>query len=332
MDNRMLRTKYMRVIMTLIVAAVSAGLYLIGVSHYRNQSYPHHLLNPGPTRRNSGSTDRLSDQDEKPLFHPVTGKIYYQNKVAVLTYHHLDSAESSVTITPQRFRSHLEALKEYGFHVISMDDFVAFLEKKKPVPPNAVVITFDDGYESVYKYAYPILKSEGMTATVFLIVGYIEDGAVHQPLILNWKEIMEMHRAGFSFYSHSYRSHQDVKVNGIPTSPLVAKLYNPSANRLETEGEYEARIREDLSEADDILDARLGNRINLLCFPHGRYNSTLVKIARQSDIPYLFTGKEGLNTNRSTLINRINAGSPYVSAQRLIGRLSAFTMTGHFSH
>ncbi|WP_052488032.1 polysaccharide deacetylase family protein [Gordoniibacillus kamchatkensis] len=250
-------------------------------------------------------------------------KIYYRNKVAVLTYHHLDPKESSITITPERFKAHLETLRNHGFRVISVEDFVDFLQKKKPVPPNAVVITFDDGYESVYKYAYPLLKQENMTATVFLIVGYIEDSVSRLPPILTWAEIKQMHADGFSFYSHSYHSHESVIVKGKELSELVTKLVNPATKQIETESEYRARLLADFQKADDILNAQLGNKVNLLCLPHGQYNQAVVDVANQAGIPFLFTGTEGLNTDKDKLIKRINAGSPYMSDKLLIAKLSA---------
>jgi biofilm PGA synthesis lipoprotein PgaB len=250
-----------------------------------------------------------------------TAKVYYRDKVAVLTYHHLDPQESSVTITPERFESHLEMLKNRGFHVIPIEQFIDFLKYKKPVPPNAVVLTFDDGYESVYRYAYPLLQQEGMTATFFLIVGYIEDGAPHFPPILNWQEIEEMHGNGFSFYSHTYHSHESVFVKGKELSELTTKIVNPATGRLETDQEYRARIGADLAKADDMLRAKLGNQLNLLCLPHGQYNKTVIQAANQDGIPYLFTGTEGLNTNKETLIKRINAGSPYMTDKLLLSKL-----------
>ncbi|UJF31516.1 polysaccharide deacetylase family protein [Paenibacillus hexagrammi] len=253
----------------------------------------------------------------------VTPKTYYKNKVAVLTYHHLDSEESSVTITPERFKAHMDALKAYGFHVISIEDFIDFLQKKKSVPANAVVLTFDDGYESVYRYAYPILKSEGMPATVFLIVGYVEDGTARKPAILNWSEITEMKRNGFSFYSHTYNSHDTVVQKGKEYSQLTAKIVSSATNKLETDQEYRTRVRTDLEKADQILADKLGNKLNLLCLPHGQSNSEVNEIAAQVHIPYIFTGDDGFNTNKAKLIKRINAGSPYVTDKLLITRLTS---------
>jgi biofilm PGA synthesis lipoprotein PgaB len=262
----------------------------------------------------------VSPQQTQPQ--QLGSKVYYRNKVAVLTYHHLALNESSVTISPDRFESHLEALKKNGFRIISMADFVRFLQQNAPVPPNAVVITFDDGYESVYQYAYPLLKRQGMTATVFLIVSYIEDGTVRQPRILTWSEIEAMHRDGFSFYSHSYDSHESVFINGKETSELVVKLTNPGTGKQETDSEYRARISSDLRKADDILHAKLGNAINLLCLPHGQYNQEVVRQANQAGIPFLFTGTDGINSSKDQLIKRINAGSPYVSDKWLIRKLA----------
>jgi poly-beta-1,6-N-acetyl-D-glucosamine N-deacetylase len=315
----------------LLFAMIVVMLISFGISHFKSGNMPQQsLTEPAsaeaqqvPSATNDAGPDHPQQIEKKQPVYVQPSKIYYQNKVAVITYHHLDAVESSVTITPDRFKSHLEALKNNGFQVISVEDFVDFLQKKKTVPPNAVVITFDDGYESVYKYAYPILKSEGMTATVFLIVSYIEDGTVRIPPIMNWNEIMEMHKDGFSFYSHTFNSHETIAgKKGEELSKLTTKIYNPSVNRLETDSEYKSRIQSDLTEADHILNTKLGNKINLLCLPHGKYNQDVINIANQSQISYLFTGVEGLNTDSIKLIKRINTGSPYMSDKLLIKKLT----------
>lgn len=99
---------------------------------------------------------------------------HFSNRVAVLEYHHIDPQASEYTLTPDAFKQHLEVLKANHYHVISMQEFIGFLNGQRSVPPDAVVITFDDGYESFYKYAYPLLKEENMVATNFIIVSYLE--------------------------------------------------------------------------------------------------------------------------------------------------------------
>lgn len=249
--------------------------------------------------------------------------IYYKNIVAVLTYHHIALEESAYTISPQSFSNHLRALKNNHYNVISIEQFVGFLQGKANIPANAVVITFDDGYESFYQYAYPELMKQHMTATNFIIVGYIDNPFIHKPSTLNWKQISEMKKNGFSFYSHTYNTHSFViDKNGKEVSALTNHLYKKSEQRLANDEEYKQRILNDLSKADDILGEKLGNNLTLLCFPYGIYNKEVIDIGEKVGISYFFTGKEGFNARETTKeIKRINVGSQGITSDILLKKL-----------
>jgi peptidoglycan/xylan/chitin deacetylase (PgdA/CDA1 family) len=60
------------------------------------------------------------------------------------------------------------------YRVISLDECIAYLRTKKR-PPNCVVLTFDDGYKSIYTKAFPILKKYKIPATIFLTVDFISN-------------------------------------------------------------------------------------------------------------------------------------------------------------
>jgi poly-beta-1,6-N-acetyl-D-glucosamine N-deacetylase len=249
-----------------------------------------------------------------------SGGYHYNNHAAVLEYHHIDPVASEYTITPEAFREQMRALQANHYHVIPMPDFIEFLKGRKAVPPDAVVITFDDGYESFYKYAYPILKELDMTATNFLIVNDLETNP--GIAFLAWNQIEEMDKQGFSFYSHSFNSHDTATgANGKQVGILTDPIYLEEKKRIETPDEYAQRIKADLSTADQIIQNKLGPQDNLLCFPHGRYNQNLITLANEVGIQYFFTGTDGLNTPGTKLIKRINAGLPYVTADKLIQKL-----------
>lgn len=254
---------------------------------------------------------------------------HFSNRVAVLEYHHIDPTESEYTITPDTFQKHLEALKANHYHVISMKEFVDFLNGKSSVPPDSVVLTFDDGYESFYKYAYPALKQQKMTATNFIIVNYL--GTNPGTPFLNWDEIQTMKNDGFDFYSHTYNSHDfSVDQNGNPISPLTNPIFLKDQNRMETEKEYKQRVKADLEEAEEIIQMKLGNQDKLFCFPHGRYNKTLIDIGDQLGYKYYFTGLDGLNTSGTKLIKRVNVGSADITAKSLLRILNGETsITGN---
>lgn len=88
------------------------------------------------------------------IFSPLLAKrsegIYYQDQVAVLMYHHIhDKDQSSSTITTKLFQDQMQMLTDKGYHFISLPEFRNFMQGST-VPDNAVLITFDDGYQSFY--------------------------------------------------------------------------------------------------------------------------------------------------------------------------------------
>lgn len=246
---------------------------------------------------------------------------HFSNRVAVLTYHHIDPEASAFTITPETFKQHLLALKVNHYHVISMQDFIEFQDGRRSLPSDAVVITFDDGYESFYRYAYPILKEQNMVATNFIIVSYL--GTNPGIPFLNWSEIQQMKNDGFSFYSHTYNAHDFAPdQNGMPVDPLTNPIYLKNSNRMENEEEYEQRVKADLLKADQIILSKLGTHDKLFCLPHGRYNQKLLDLGNQVGIEYFFTGMDGLNTSGTKLVKRINAGSANVTPEKLLHKLN----------
>src|SRR5437588_3455633 len=116
--------------------------------------------------------------------------------IPVLCYHDLQPVASNDMVnTPNNFEAHLRWLKGHGYSSLSVDQLVAILKGREPQPERAVVITFDDGYQGVYEYAYPLLKRYGMRATLFIVTSKMGDGNPPMPH-LTWPEIEEMDRAG----------------------------------------------------------------------------------------------------------------------------------------
>ncbi|WP_438447518.1 polysaccharide deacetylase family protein [Gorillibacterium sp. sgz5001074] len=252
--------------------------------------------------------------------------IHYRDKVIVLMYHHLAEVEANeeVTITPAKFESHLKVLKDRKYQVISIEDYVRFVKENQPVPPNAVVITFDDGYESYYRYGYPLLKKYGFTATNFLVTSYMDSNNPSLPF-MTWKQVKEMHDAGFSFYSHSHNSHGKVRgADNQLVAPLANRIWLDGKQRMENESEYRKRIRDDLSTANQLLSDHLGNDMNILCFPLGFYNKTIMEIGNEIGIDFFFTTRDGINSRNDKEIVRIHAGTRYITSEKLAAKLAKY--------
>lgn len=101
--------------------------------------------------------------------------------LTVLNYHRIDDVNRSGfdTFRPNVSASQAEFARQMDFlarnyRIISVADIVAFIKTDRALPPRAALITFDDGYIDNYTNAYPILKSRGLPAIIFLTTGYIE--------------------------------------------------------------------------------------------------------------------------------------------------------------
>ncbi|HEU4753330.1 MAG TPA: polysaccharide deacetylase family protein, partial [Armatimonadota bacterium] len=111
--------------------------------------------------------------------------------VAVLMYHDItDQPSVYFDIRVAEFRRQLRELKEAGASVISMADLYDHLHGGKPIPPRAVVLTFDDGYLGNLENAYPLLKEFGYPATFFVhtsAVG-VKTGREH----MTWEQLKKL--------------------------------------------------------------------------------------------------------------------------------------------
>lgn len=136
--------------------------------------------------------------------------IYYKDQVAVLMYHHLTGESVSLNpgvLTAGQFDEHMQLLKQEGFQVITMKQYRQFMLENALVPDNAVLLTFDDGYESFYTLAFPILQKHGYTAANFIIASDVDNPDGKKVPKLTWEQMREMKSAGMSFYNHTYNLH-----------------------------------------------------------------------------------------------------------------------------
>ena len=138
-------------------------------------------------------------------------------KVPVLTYHSIDDSGSIISTPPRIFRQQMRTIKDLGLKALSLKQLSHSLRAQKPIEPNSVVLTFDDGFANFYTEAFPTLQENGLTATVFLVAGHCggyNDWTGNPPKlprskVLSWEQIREISDAGIDFGSHTL-SHPDL--------------------------------------------------------------------------------------------------------------------------
>jgi len=189
-------------------------------------------------------------------------------------------------------------LYENGYRTVSLLEAVDCLRARKPFPDRSFVITFDDGYESVYKEAFPVLKDYGMSATVFLTVGGGWRGkseerfpSIEGRLMLNWREIEEMKRWGVEFGAHT--------------------LTHPDLTRLSLE-----TMRTEILDSKVIIEEALSAPVKCFAAPYSRYDNRCLEIIRQH-FTCACTDKLSLINLRSDLYGLERIDTYYLRTERL---------------
>jgi poly-beta-1,6-N-acetyl-D-glucosamine N-deacetylase len=240
------------------------------------------------------------------------GEAPYQNKVVIVTFHDISpKVYSPYVITPNQFSADL-AIIGSRFHVITNTEFINFLNHKRSVPTNAVLLTFDDGYQGMYSYALPILLQHHMSGTFFDIVGTADKS---NRVYLTWGEMRQMVQDGMSVESHTYASHYEV-VNG--KRKMLVPVFNTRIvihGKRETIMQYHQRVLADFSRARSELENHLNEPVLQFAWPYGWGTPFSDFIAHEAGYQYLYTTTDGCVTSWTNKgkIPRIDIGKPFVT-------------------
>lgn len=178
-------------------------------------------------------------------------------------------------VLPEAFDEQIAELKRRDYRSITLDQWVAYKDKRAGLPRHPIIITFDDGYQSTYHTAWPILQRYGFSATVFLVASLIGktnawDVDERQEPLLDESEIREMQREGITFGSHT-QSHR-----ALTKIPL------------------EEAARE-LADSRKMLESVLGRSVSSLCYPFAKQNRAVRSLARSAGYTAAVIGRGGTN-------------------------------------
>jgi peptidoglycan/xylan/chitin deacetylase (PgdA/CDA1 family) len=192
------------------------------------------------------------------------------------------------------FAEQMAYLYREGYTTISLNDFVAFQKGKASLPPNPIIVTFDDGFMSVYRYAFPVLKQHRMKATVFVTPdpesgNFKKHAAVDSPLTP--EQMREMSDYGIAIESHGMTHRY---LTEMP--PEIARW--------------------ELEESKRVLEGIVYKPVQFLAIPSGAYNRTVRWLAKEAGYKAVFGMMKGSNHARS---------DPYTLRRMVIAR--DFTLT-----
>ncbi len=188
-------------------------------------------------------------------------------------------------ITPAAFEAQMKELKDRGITVISMQDLLAWKRGEKNIPPRCAVITFDDGYKAQYEVAWPIMKKYGYPFTMFIYTEGVRGGSLGGGGAITWEQLADMRDNGVDIEAHS-ATHQDLREGHTIT--LVGSGGKKTRTKL-TGAQYEQWMQNEVVGCKQLLEQRLGIKINCFAVPFGNYNEHVKEIARNAGYEAMFT-------------------------------------------
>ena len=207
------------------------------------------------------------------------------NGIPVLTYHHILRDEentrfrhTSTTTSVRAFSNQMTWLRDMGYTTLSLYQLEGYVKNRINLPARAVAITFDDGLKSVSRYAYPVLKQYGFSATAFIISSRIKRHPQKwDPKSLQFMSISELQSIQdvFDVQSHTHFLH---RIDGLRHPILLSRSYH--------------NILFDFERSRRAL-AQFNPHVLYLSYPFGGYDQKAVKAAHDAGFQLAVTTVKG---------------------------------------
>jgi peptidoglycan/xylan/chitin deacetylase (PgdA/CDA1 family) len=220
-----------------------------------------------------------------------------------------------MSVPVQEFKKQVAWLKKQGFRNMRMAELESTaldLDLKAP----RVIFSFDDGYEDNYCEALPILKDFGYTAIFYIPYKFIgkkdmfprdisESNRSEHNRIMNWKQVMRIHREGMEIGSHTL-NHYD-----------LTQMSDQQAKR-------------DIFESKKMIEDKLGGKISSFCYPGGHFNDKHINWVEKAGYLSACTTLNGYYKNESLFkIPRIAVLASdrfFIFKQKILGDIKLFSL------
>jgi peptidoglycan/xylan/chitin deacetylase (PgdA/CDA1 family) len=179
--------------------------------------------------------------------------IYAQRSPVILMYHSIaPGAKSSISLSPDTFARQLEYLSKHGYRIVPLSSLVKLVKEGKVVPPEWVVLTFDDGFADFYKYAYPLIVKQSLPVTLF-----IYPYGLNQADKMSWEEL-----------------------NGL--DPKLVEIGAHSLTHKSLIFLDQGQRKDEISSSRRILEDKLHRKIVFFSYPFGAADKSLIRLVGES--------------------------------------------------
>lgn len=215
---------------------------------------------PTPVVTVSASPVATTDSSPLPPPTPDAQAATRQVRLPILMYHYVEPwpkganlLRKALTVQPADFAAQMAYLHSQGYVTVSLYDLMAALAMGRPLPPRAVVLTFDDGYRTLMDYAAPALLPYGYTGTVFVITQLMDENFAQY---LTWPQAEALYAAGWKIEPHT------------KTHPMLA-------------GRDRAYQLYEMLGSVQTVEAHIGVAPRFFAYPYGKWDALTIDLVKQ---------------------------------------------------
>jgi peptidoglycan/xylan/chitin deacetylase (PgdA/CDA1 family) len=213
----------------------------------------------------------------------------HDRALRVLMYHKINDRDGNPLSVPvSLFDEQMAQLGELGYTVVDVEAVLAHYVERKPLPPRAVLITFDDGYRDNLENAVEVLRRHGYPAVLFMPIGFLDTSLPlpHEERLaqrgvynrtLDWRDLPDLERGGIRVEAH-----------GISHRPLADLELDEAAREIAL-----SKLR---------LEEALGRPVRAFAYVKGseaHYKPVHLSLLRQAGYDLAFTSVSGANSSRT---------------------------------
>jgi peptidoglycan/xylan/chitin deacetylase (PgdA/CDA1 family) len=192
-------------------------------------------------------------------------------RVPILMYHVIDDPPPNAPwpllyVSAAEFASQMAWLDRNGYTATTLTKVWQNWHRRGTLPPHPFVLTFDDGYRSIFENALPVLSDLGWPAVVNLKVGNL--GA---PWGISERHVRALVAAGWELGAHT--------------------ITHPDLRSLE-----DAALKREVAGSRAEIIRRFRVSVDFFCYPAGRYDERVLAAVRRAGFLGATTTIEGLAT------------------------------------
>lgn len=193
-----------------------------------------------------------------------------------------DNLPPPLFVTLENFQEQMEYLFENKYHTLTLAEIIDYYYNGAVLPEKSVLLTFDDCYQSIGLYAYPVLKKYQFHAVAFVVTGWLN--AQQMPFnpeisrCLTEEDLWKMADV-FEYANHTDQYH-------TRTGNAVSKM-------------MEADDQDLLADLNRCNASPIVRAKDIFAYPFGLYHDRNVDFLRNTGYRLAFTSEGGKN-NRDT--------------------------------